>query len=74
MSSQTCHAFAVVVAIPSDDSGFADGIYVAATVVGQARIFRVTFWSAVTRLAFTSISNATLTRDAVSVGVTSVAD
>ena len=72
MSSQTCHAFAVVVAIPSDDSGFADGIYVAATVVGQARIFRVTFWSAVTRLAFACVSNATLTRDAVSVGVTSV--
>ena len=72
MSSHTCHAFAVVVAIPSNDSGFTDGIYVAATVVGQARIFRVTFWSAVTRLTFTSISNATLTRDAVSVGVTSV--
>ena len=61
-----------MVAIPSDDSGFTDGIYVTATVVGQARIFRVTFWSAVTWLAFTSVSNATLTRDAVSVGVTSV--
>lgn len=71
-SVETCHAFAVVVAIPSDDSGFADGIYVAATVVGQARIFGVTFWSAVTRLAFACVSNATLTRDAVSVGVTSV--
>ena len=72
MLSQTCHAFAVVVAIPSDDSGFTDGIFVAATVIGQARIFGVTFWPAVTWLAFACVSNAILTRDAVSVGVTSV--
>ena len=74
MSLQTCHAFAVVVAIPSDDGRFTDGIFVAATVIGQTGIFGVTFWTAVTRLAFTSVSNATLTRDAVSVGVTSVTD
>ena len=43
-----------------------------ATVIGQTRIFGVTFWTAVTGLAFTSVSNATLTRDAVSVGITSV--
>jgi hypothetical protein len=71
-SVETCHAFAVMVAIPSDDSGFTDGIFVAATVVGQTRIFGVTFWTAVTRFTLTSVSNATLTRDAVSVGVTSV--
>ena len=44
----------------------------AATIVGQTRIFGVTFWTAVTRLALACVSNTTLTRDTIGVGVTSV--
>ena len=61
-----------MVAIPSDDSGFTDGIFVAATVIGQTRIFGVTFWTTVTRFTLTSVSDTAFARDAVSVGVTSV--
>ena len=46
----------------------------AATIVGQTRIFGVTFWTAVTRLALACVSNTTLTRDTIGVGVTSVTD
>jgi len=63
-----------VIAIPSNDGGFTDGIVVTTTVVGQTRIFWVTFWTTVTRFAFTSVSNTVFTSDTVCVGVTGVTD
>jgi len=61
-----------VIAIPSDDGRFTDGIVVTTTVVGQTRIFWVTFWTTVTRFAFTSVSDTVFTSDTVGIGVTGV--